>query len=132
MIYTSYFDNVKNILAKEPNAKLISIAGRTPESIDCEKFKPLMPHYSWWKEWHDKFEGQLESEESKNWYIKQYYTTILSGLVPLDVARRLKDLAEWKRPIFILCYETPKRFCHRHLVAEWFRKAGIDCEEFVI
>ena len=62
MIYTSYFGNTKSILDAFPDAGLISIAGKTPESLECARYKPLMPKYVWWKEWHDKFEESLDSE----------------------------------------------------------------------
>lgn len=31
--------------------------------------------------------------------------------------------------IALLCYEKPDDFCHRHLVADWLRKNGYECEE---
>ena len=31
---------------------------------------------------------------------------------------------------FFICYEKPDDFCHRHLAADWMRKAGIPCEEW--
>ena len=129
MIYTSYFGNARKILKTIPNAGLISIAGKTPDWFIGKKFKQLMPHYDWWKEWHDKFEGSLESKESKEWYIDKYNGTVLKQLDPLSIARKLKDLVDWK-PTFILCYETPEKFCHRHIVAEWFNNCGILCEEW--
>ena len=129
MIYTSYFGNARSILDACPDACLISIAGKTPEQFNYYKFKPLMPLYSWWKEWHEKFAGDLESNESKKWYIKQYKETVLSKLDPLTTARQIKDIAQW-HPVFILCYETPEKFCHRHIVAEWLNDVRIDCEEW--
>ena len=129
MIYTSYFGNIEKILASIPDAGFVSIAGKTPDWFKGQKFKPLMPHYSWWKEWHSKFEGMLDSSESKDWYSKMYSKTVLDQLDPLDTARDLKDLVGWK-PTFILCYETPEKFCHRHLVASWLNGARVQCEEW--
>ena len=129
MIYTSYFGNVKKILEEVPDAGLISIAGKTPDWFKGEKFKPLMPHYDWWKEWHDTFEGSLDSKESREWYIDKYNKTVLSSLDPVHTERALKDLVHCK-PTFILCYETPEKFCHRHIVAEWFNNYCIPCEEW--
>jgi len=129
MIYTSYFGNIKKILKSCPDAGLISIAGRTPEWFDGKKFKDLMPHYDWWKEWHDMFADNLELNVSKKWYSDKYYSTVLSNLDPLEIARKLKILVDW-RPTFILCYETPEKFCHRHIVADWFNKYHIPCEEW--
>ena len=131
MIYTSYFGNIKKILEAIPNAGLVSIAGKTLDWFKGEKFKPLMPKYDWWKEWHSRFEGALDSEESKKWYTKQYTKTVLSQLDALDIARQLKDLVHWQ-PTFILCYETPEKFCHRHLVADWFERNKIECKEWKV
>ena len=33
--------------------------------------------------------------------------------------------------ICLLCYEKPDDFCHRHLIAKWFAKAGIDVVEYI-
>ena len=129
MIYTSYFGNVKKILEEVPDAGLISIAGKAPDWFKGEKFKLLMPHYGWLREWHDTFEWSLDSKESREWYIDKYNKTVLSSLDPLPTARALKELADWKST-FILCYETPEKFCHRHIVAEWFNNYSIPCEEW--
>jgi uncharacterized protein (DUF488 family) len=129
MIYTSFFDNVGNIVKSIPNARFISIAGKTPESFIGVKYKPLMPHYSWWKEWHDKFIEDLESSESTAWYVEKYNKTVLSSLDPLTTARELKELASWQ-PTFIMCYEPVEKFCHRHIVAEWLTKCRIECMEW--
>lgn len=129
MIYTSFFDNISNIVKSIPNARFISIAGKTPESFIGVKYKPLMPHYSWWKEWHDTFKDSLESEESRKWYTNRYCKTVLNILNPLSTARELKELAGWQ-PAFILCYETPEKFCHRHIVATWLTEYNIDCMEW--
>ena len=129
MIYTSYFGNIKKILAAVPDAKFISIAGKTPNWFVGEKFSELAPKYSWWQEWHDKFDGDYDSNESKLWYKDKYYETVLSNLKQLDVAQKLKALADWC-PTFILCYETPEKFCHRHLVAEWLNARRVECKEW--
>ena len=129
MIYTSYFGNIKKIIKKHPDAGLISIAGATPAWFTGMKCKELMPHYDWWKEWHETFKENLESVASKSWYTEKYNETVLKNLDKMKIARKLKDLVEWK-PTFILCYETPEKFCHRHLVADWFNASSIQCEEF--
>lgn len=131
MIYTSYFSNIKKVLTAVPDAGLVSIAGKTPDWFTGERFISLMPRWLWWKEWHEKFASDLESDESKKWYTAKYKETVLRQLDPHVVARQLKDLVQWK-PTFILCYETPEKFCHRHIVAEWLNDAKIDCEEWKI
>lgn len=129
MIYTSYFGNIKKILAAFPDAGLVSIAGKTPEWFNGKKYLALAPKYSWWKEWYGMFASCLDGEESKSWYTDKYYKTVLDALDPTITARELKDLASWK-PTFILCYETSARFCHRHIVANWLSSYRIECEEW--
>lgn len=136
MIYTSYFAVLKKVLAQDPNLVPVSIAGKTPtwlegSIIEVNKYKPLMPHYDWWSQWHSKFEGQLESEESKTWYIKHYKTTVLDKLKASQVWQDLMDLSH-KHNVVLLCYETPDKFCHRHLVANWLVANGIMCKELCL
>lgn len=128
MIYTSYFNNIEKVLAEVTDARLVSIAGKTPDGVDVVKFKALMPHWDWWKEWHGRFADNLESEESIAWYKKKYNSTVLSSLDPLETTRELKDLVGWHTPV-LLCYEPPEKFCHRHLVAKWLSNSRIECKE---
>ena len=53
------------------------------------------------------------------------FKKILAKLDPQDVANELGDGA------IMLCYESPNDFCHRHIVAEWMRNAGIDVRELL-
>jgi uncharacterized protein YeaO (DUF488 family) len=60
-----------------------------------------------------------------------YRTAFAELLAKLDVkavSSELSDIANGS-DIVLLCYERKSDFCHRHLVAEWFRKNGIPCEE---
>ena len=29
----------------------------------------------------------------------------------------------------LLCYERPEDFCHRHIIANWFKAYGHECKE---
>lgn len=129
LVYTSYFGNIKNILKIFPDSCLISIAGKTPDWFVGEKCKKLMPLYEWWIQWHTMFKSNLDSEASKNWYIDKYSTTVLSHIDVQDIIQELNELASKRCPIFLLCYETPDRFCHRHIVAQWLQSHGILCKE---
>lgn len=133
MIYTSYFHEIKAILAKDPQLVLVSIAGKTPEWLEgvcfeVLKYKPLMPQFSWWNEWHQKFAADLESVESKAWYKQQYEETVLSRLTPAKVWQDLMDMSHHHN-VVLLCYEAPDKFCHRHLVSAWLEAGGIICKE---
>lgn len=106
-LYTSYFSFVREI----PAQYLVSIAGTAPNGFTGTQYRKLSPKYAWWKKWHDE---KLPDE----WYIQKYNDTVLNSLNPLDV---LKELGDDK---ILLCWESPEKFCHRHLIAEWLNKFG--------
>lgn len=119
-IYTSYFNNVNNLL-NLGYKNLISIAGKCPNNFlstrlndnRCWEYKKLAPKYNWWKEWRD---NQLSNE----WYIKKYYETVLNKLNPIEVVKELFK-SNSKENAILLCWEK-NEFCHRHIVAEWLNK----------
>ena len=129
MIYTSYFGNIKKIKTAFPDAVLVSIAGKTPDWFDGRKCGKLAPKYGWWKEWKDKFASDPDSAESKAWYVGKYVATVLGWLDPLKTAAELEEGAGGN-PVFLLCYETPEKFCHRKIVSSWLRDYKVQCEEF--
>lgn len=135
MIYTSYFSNVKRMLGTHNGKKMVfvSIAGRTPDWFSdglIKKYKKLMPKYEWWKKWHDEYHYCPESRESLLFYVKHYTKTVLAELDANEVAAELNSIAGNENDVALLCYEDPTKFCHRRLVAHWFRINGIECEEW--
>lgn len=60
--------------------------------------------------------GLLSDEEYKRVYKKK-----LKELNPLEIIKKLEKISSrfGNRDIVLLCYETPDKLCHRHLVAEW-------------
>lgn len=140
-IYTSYFGNIKKLQATFPTTKFVSIAGYAPEGFADSKqtfeYKKLAPKYVWWKEWHDKFIEDLQSPESIEFYTNKYYETVLSKLSISEVIEDLKTISYSTDPmkigdgcsVCLVCYETPNKFCHRHIVAKWLQDNGIDCKE---
>lgn len=107
MINTSYFDNVKNL----PDTVCpISIAGKASESYHGIEYKKLAPKLSFWKIW--------EQTHDNDYYVEQFYKTVLDLLDPQQVYNELYKLSNGKIPCLI-CYEKPGEFCHRHIVANW-------------
>lgn len=132
MTYTSYFGNIKCIKQFDENAVLVSIAGKTPDWFFPKlglKMHEFAPQWSWWKEWHDRFNSNLDSVESKQWYIREYESNVLSRLNAGKTIEKMKKMSSGNN-IFLLCYETPEKFCHRHLVAKWLQDAGVEATEF--
>ena len=75
----------------------------------------------WWSEWHEKFKDDYESDESKAWYGEKYRLTVLDTLDPADILSKIKDFAGDSNA-YLLCYEAPKKFCHRHMLAAWLNR----------
>lgn len=132
-IHTSYFGNIKSILKRHPHEVLVSIAGKTPSWFKGCCFLDLAPKKWWWKIWHDSFKDNLDCEESRAWYSERYKDTVLDQLDPFEVVEKLttcnQELTTCNQDLYpanvtILCYETPEKFCHRHLVAEWLNSSG--------
>ena len=125
-IHTSYFGNIKAIEKERPHEVFVSIAGLSPKWFRGYKLPELAPKKWWWKIWHDSFKDNLESEESRAWYMKKYKETVLDKLDPSDIVRKIVHLEKKEdvcSNLTLLCYETPEKFCHRHLVAEWLNSS---------
>ena len=109
---TSYFAKVKGMYG----LNLVSVAGKTPEGFRGTIYSKLAPKYEWWSVWKKENKGE-------EWYRERYFTTVLNTLNPYEIYNRLGDDA------ILCCYEKSGDFCHRHLIAEWLRKAGYSVEE---
>ena len=135
MIYTSYFGKVRAIRKADPSAVFVAICGGLPSYMkdgpDVRWLKPVAPKWSWWNEWRERFKDDYESEESRSFYTEKYKTTVLDNLDPLEIAARIAENMPNGGNAYLLCYETPEKFCHRHLLADWLnRKLGTDIREW--
>ena len=118
MIYTGRFSDIEKY--EHAGLVLVSIAGYAPENYKGIQFKTLAPKYAWWQKWHDQ-------HLSNDWYKAQYQETVLDKLNPKVIANRLRSFGD---NVILLCYEPPTDFCHRQLVAQWLRSAGIPICEY--
>lgn len=119
MIYTGYWAKLKEY---EQNGLVpVGISGKIPDGFNGARYQQLAPKYSWWKQWHDE-------HMSNEWFVEKYYKTVLDQLDPAVVAKELQSFGE---NIVLLCYETPEKFCHRHIAAKWLNdKLGLNICEF--
>lgn len=119
---TSYF--VKS--DKLEGRRLVSIARGTPDWFVGEKLIELAP--SW------ELIGIAKMGDLKT-YREKYYEEVLDKLSARYIYRCYSDAV-------FMCHEArppywaPKEmyfqkpyFCHRHIVADWFRMHGLICEE---
>ena len=124
MIYTTYFARLKYL---PENIIPISICGKAPAGYKGFQYKKLAPKYDFFMEW--------KRTGDNDYYIKCFNEFVLSCLDPAEVVNDLFDLvgkSDQSADIALVCYEHPKDFCHRHLVANWLTKCGYTCEEFIV
>ena len=132
MIYTSYFANLRKL---PENIIPISICGKAPDWYKGLQYKKLAPKYDFFMEW--------KKNHDNDYYIKCFKEQVLDKLNVDDVVKELDSLLidvtttlNYKVDsmlvprIALVCYEKPSDFCHRHLVADWFNKNLIACEEW--
>lgn len=119
MIYTGYWAKTKEY--EQKGLTPVGISGWTPNGYKGATYKKLAPKYSWWKEWHD-------NNLSEEWYTTKYNETVLATLNPTVVATEIQSFG---KDVVLLCFETPEKFCHRHIVAQWLNeKTGIKVQEY--
>lgn len=117
MIYTSYFAKLKKL----PDGIVpISIAMKAPPQYTGLRYLKLAPQYHFFAEW--------KRTHDNAYYIEQFQKRVLAGLNANWTFDTLSFLAGEKE-FALICYERPDSFCHRHLVADWFRENGYPCEE---
>lgn len=113
MITTSYFYKSKNI--EGINHRIVSIVRGKPRHYSGIKhqLKSLAPTHNLTREFMTGYASEKEYVASFN--------TMLASLNVNDVINELLKKTRGAEPI-LMCYCSPYRFCHRHLVAEWIEK----------
>lgn len=120
MIYTSYFANQRNF---PDNFEAISIARITPSWFTGKHIASLMPSLSLLQKWKKSNQDAAAQDEYEKIYRKQLESKDAKLLEKL-----LMQYCGNKIPV-LLCYEKDG-FCHRHIVAKWFKENGVECKEF--
>lgn len=135
MIYTSYFAKLNKL---PENVIPISICGRAPEWYTGLQYKKLAPKYEFFMKWKETGDN--------DYYIRCFNEQVLDTLradivlselqlkLPYDVREEMQCPVHRDSlyHIALICYEQPGDFCHRHLVADWLCKNGIECTELDI
>ena len=72
----------------------------------------------------------LALKDNPDVYTQKYKEDILEKLSRVRVLIDLDNIAarEHKDKLVLMCYESPEKFCHRHIVAKWlgeFQNGGI-------
>lgn len=136
MIYTTYFANLKNL--DHSNSCPIAICGKSPYEYKGLEYKKLAPKWWFFKQWKENHDNDF--------YIENFNKEVLSVTSPQKVMMDIRNLIAfvygvdrvdyserwWENvpyDIYLVCYEKPSDFCHRHLVADWFTANGIEVKE---
>lgn len=133
MIYTSYFAQLRNL---PENVIPISICAKAPEWYKGLQYKKLAPKFDFfmkWKENHDNdYYIKCFNEQVLNNLDKNKVLIDLQLMLPYEIRENMDDVI-WNSKnhhIALICYEKPSDFCHRHLVSQWLRDAGLMCNEY--
>ena len=105
----------------------IAICGKRPywyEESGRPSYPALAPKIGFFMDWKN---GKIGDDG----YVKEFIRQVL---LPLDPKAVFEDLCALypgvpDGKIVLMCYEAPGKFCHRHLVASWFRTNHLPCEE---
>lgn len=108
MIYTGYYSKVKEY--KKAGLVTVSISRTQPFSVDG-KILTLAPEEKIL--WAHK-NGEIDQEE----YTRQY----LDQLEKRGIRNILLDIHFFGEDVVLLCWESPEKFCHRHILADYINK----------
>ncbi|MBQ6983012.1 MAG: hypothetical protein IJQ15_11365 [Synergistaceae bacterium] len=103
MIYTSYYAN-RNLYNAPIGLRLIGISLKIPVWFKGGVFRHLAPT------------SEILNIKDKMIYTRRYREVVLSRLDPVRVYNVLDNSV-------LLCWESPEKFCHRHIVAQWLKEA---------
>lgn len=83
----------------------------------------------------DLLNGYKAGKYSEQDYKRIYATQIFNWFKSIDMsandwAEELADIFSGYKAIVFLCYETPDKFCHRHILRKFMNLQGIECTEY--
>ena len=122
MIYTSYFSKIPDLV--KVNIEPIIITSYYPPFIPERSLR----HWDWLAPKWDAVAKHKHHDIGDEEYIEEYNKVLAS--IPTDKLSYLASYARVGQDIGLLCYESPNKFCHRHLLREWLNKQGIYSIEY--
>lgn len=119
MIYTGYYSKIKEYA--DSGLILLSISRTKPEfAKSCIDIPQLFPSD---KILWDHKKGKIDDMEYTSKYLDQ--------LNELGIDRIIKMIQIFGDNVVLLCWESPEKFCHRHILADYINKnSGVVVEEF--
>ena len=114
MLYTNYFSNIKNY---DPT-KVFAVTASKPEFLKGGYLKVVAPKYEWVEKYKNK-------EITADQYTEKYIAYLNANKEKiLQVIKSLPDES------MLCCYESPDKFCHRHVLAKWLNENKVKIIEF--
>ena len=119
MIYTGYYSKIKEYA--DAGLRLLSISRTKPGfAKNCVDVSPLFPDE---KILWDYKKGDIDEMEYTSKYLDQ--------LNELGIDRIIKTIQIFGDDVVLLCWESPEKFCHRHILADYInRNSDLVVEEF--
>jgi len=110
MIYTGYYSKIKEYT--NAGLKLLSISRTKPGFVkNCIDVPPLFPDEKIL--WGYK-KGDIDEMEYTSKYLEQ--------LENIGIDKILKTIEIFGDDVVLLCWESPEKFCHRHILADYINK----------
>ena len=119
MIYTGYYSKLKTY--REAGLKTVSISRSEPKSIVVDgKIPELAPN----QELYERYKAGNISE-------MEYTSIYLDQLDALGIRDILLKIHQYGDDVVLLCWEAPKNFCHRHILAYYInKKTKLEIKEY--
>lgn len=118
MICTSYYANINKILdSSNKRCVLLAVSQSRPNIANLIHIKGAAPHWS-------LVDSYKRGDTSKELYTEMYknFLNNLDISKPEFFESLKRDETNENYDVILLCYEKPKEFCHRHILAEWLNE----------
>ena len=126
-IGTGYFAKAKEY--HDMGYSLVNVARKRPWFISQELFLNEL----WTK--LCPTEEILKLKDDPFAYTAMYKDIVLNNVKRQTVFEELLSVAQKEKTdkVVLLCYESPEKFCHRHLIADWLNEGtGMNVQEIKI
>ena len=119
MIYTGYYSKIKEYT--DAGLKLLSISRTKPGFVkDCVDVPPLFPDEKILRGYK---KGDIDEMEYTSKYLDQ--------LDKIGIEKIIQIIMLFGDDVVLLCWESPEKFCHRHILADYInRHSVLNVEEF--
>lgn len=132
MIYTGYFGKLRQYI-KYGKVTPIAICLRPPTWYEGSVMSCLMPEPEDLREYHNTQDWETYCNNYRNHTLGRLSVDgvikDISSFIPADYRDDFVLYSTYD--VVLLCFERVGENCHRNLVSEWFREAGIPCKEWV-